>query len=62
MAAPLLDRLAVEEKKGLFLMSSVHGVLSSEEGLGQWDIHSFIHSLTHSISFQVPLFTMACAD
>lgn len=37
-------------KVGLFFMGSLHGVLSSEEGLGQWDTHS----LTHSNIFQVP--------
>lgn len=32
---------------GLFLMGSGHGVLSSEEGFGQWDTHSLTHSLKH---------------
>lgn len=35
---------------GLFFMGSVCGVLSSEEGFGQWDTHSF----TYSYIFQVP--------
>lgn len=32
---------------GLFLMGSVHGVLSSEEWFGQWDTHSFTYSFKH---------------
>lgn len=45
---------------GLFLMGSVCGVLSSEEGLEQWGTHSLTHSLIQTFS-RSPLYAMAHA-
>lgn len=44
------------EKVGLFFMGSLHGVLNSEEELGQWDTHSLIQTFSKS-----PLCAMVCA-
>lgn len=47
-------------KVGLFLMGSVCGLLSSEEGREQWDTHSLTYSLIQTF-YRSPLYTMAHA-
>lgn len=44
----------------LFIMDSMCEVLSSREGLGQWDTHSLTYSLIQAFS-KSPLYAMVCA-